>query len=55
MGKEISIQMTLFDHLVLPPVEMLKLLRRKGLDTDLPIRAFPNGDKGVIYVGRGLT
>ena len=52
MSVEISIPLTLFDHLVLPPKEMFKLLKRKGMNVELPIKAIPNGDSGVIYAGK---
>lgn len=49
-----SVLMSIFDHLVLSPKEMLRVLEREGLDINLPFKAFLNGDKGVIYVGQVL-
>ena len=49
---EKNISISLFDHLVLSPKEMLRVLEREGLNIKLPIKAFSNGDKGVIYIGK---
>ncbi len=52
---KITISMSLFDHLVLSPKAMLGVLGKKGLDIKLPIKAFLDGDKGVIYEGSPTT
>jgi hypothetical protein len=53
--KKTCILLTLFDHIVLSPKEMFKLLKRKGMNIKLPIKAIPNGDSGVIYVGTAMS
>ena len=52
---EKTVLMSLGDHMMLSPKEMLRALKREGLNIKLPFKAFLNGDKGVIYVGKAVT